>query len=136
MTRRSSKTTQAAVLFFDSDCGLCQSSVQFFSKRDLKRRLSYAALQSPEGHEVLKSLGLPTQELQTLVFRKHSLLRTKSTAVLAALTELGGWWKIFARAAGIIPSSLRDQVYDIIARNRRSLSRLKKPCNVPNANKY
>lgn len=46
---------------------------------------------------------------------------TRSAAVLHILKQLGGIWKCLGMAGSIVPSSLRDVVYKIIARVRHRI---------------
>jgi predicted DCC family thiol-disulfide oxidoreductase YuxK len=45
-------------------------------------------------------------------------LHVRSAAVLRALEEIGGIWTFEAKLGRLIPTALRDRLYDAIARAR------------------
>lgn len=47
------------------------------------------------------------------------------------LSLLGGGWKVLARLGRLIPRSLRDGAYDLIARNRYRWFGTSETCGVP-----
>ncbi|NCG09359.1 MAG: DUF393 domain-containing protein [Verrucomicrobia bacterium] len=105
--------------FYDGDCGLCTGAVDFLRRRDREKRLKFLALQSPEAAALLP-LEL-TQDLKTAVFlsAKDSAKRhLRSDAVLHALIEIGGFWRLFARVLAVAPKALRDWCYERVAANR------------------
>ncbi len=61
---------------------------------------------------------------------KNGKLYSKSTAVLAIAKELEEY-KHFATLATFIPQSMRDNLYDFVARNRKKLG--KQECRLPSA---
>jgi len=54
----------------------------------------------------------------------------RSTGALYVLKDLGGFWKIF-HALIIIPRSIRNAVYDLIARKRYRWFGKREECMVP-----
>jgi predicted DCC family thiol-disulfide oxidoreductase YuxK len=46
---------------------------------------------------------------------------TRSSAVVAILDRLGGWWRVLAALLRAIPRPLRDLGYDAIAAVRKKL---------------
>ena len=106
-----------SILFFDSDCILCQRSVRFFFEADKKARLRFAGLDS----QTAKSLAIPIERVggvpQSLVFYRKGKIFQKSTAVFEALRVLGFPWSL-AVAFKSIPRVIRDTVYDWVSRHR------------------
>ena len=120
------------VLLFDGVCILCNSLVQFIIKRDPTVKLKFAALQSDYGQLRLKEFNLPLHDFDSLVFISGNKFYTKSTAVLVALKEVGGFYKLLY-AFVIIPKPLRDIVYSLIAKIRYKLFGKTDACLVPTA---
>lgn len=105
------------VILFDGVCNLCSGLVKFIIRHDPEKRFQFAALQSPAGQSILKSFQLPLNHYETFLLVDGDRYYQKSTAVLNLLKNLGGYWSIFYIVA-IIPTPIRDWVYDRIAKRR------------------
>jgi predicted DCC family thiol-disulfide oxidoreductase YuxK len=105
------------IVLFDGICNLCSSSVSFITKHDKKNRFHFESLQSPEGKEILLKHDLNSSSMNTIVFIENNVAYTKSTAVLRITRYLDGFYPLlFALLA--IPTSIRNLVYDFIAKRR------------------
>jgi len=118
------------ILLFDGVCNLCNSIVQFTINRDPKGKFKFASLQSESGQALLKKFGLPTDNFDSFVFIRQDKYFLKSSAGLHVLKELGGVWKLFYGFI-ILPRSLRDFIYNIIAKKRYSVFGKRDTCMVP-----
>ena len=126
------------IVFFDGVCLLCDGSVRFLLRRDVKRILRFATLQGHTGKNLFASGMLPaTQEtLTSIIYLRNQPgsqpeVFTRSTAILQILSDLGGVWRTVSWIR-IIPRSLRDLVYNCIARHRyRWFGRRPESCFVP-----
>ncbi len=105
------------VVLFDGVCHLCQSSVQFLIKRDLRQRLRFASLQSPFGRRLLASQGLDPVAMTSIVFVEAGQSYQESTAALKVAAYLKAPWRFLAWCR-VLPRWLRDPVYRWIAKNR------------------
>lgn len=120
---------EAAIVFFDGVCGLCNRFVDFLMRRDHRRRLRYAPLQ---GETAQKYLPNELREsVDSVVFLKNGETSTRSTAVVHILVELGGAWGLLGRLIGAIPRLLRDPGYRVVARWRYRLFGKKESCRMP-----
>src|SRR5215208_2583616 len=124
------------ILLFDGVCGLCNSLVQFLLKRDNKKRLRFASLQSDFAEKVLARHGIDCKDLDTVHVvvsyeQPGERVLNRSDAILKAGYELGGVWKTLATAARIIPRALRDVVYRLVARNRYHVFGKYETCMLP-----
>lgn len=111
-----------AILLYDGICGLCNRLVRFLIARDPSGSLRFAPLQSGFATKALARHGLDPAGLNTVYLITHpgtaaERVLSKSRAVLAALGELGGAWRL-AGALRILPGPLRDAVYDLVAKIR------------------
>ena len=104
-------------VLYDSECALCNSQVRFIRKRDMGNLFRFVPLQSEEGRSMLRSAGLPEDELDTVVYVKEGKDLIRSSAVLEILRDLGGGWGLL-RVLGVIPPVIRDFFYRLVARNR------------------
>jgi len=74
---------------------------------------------------MLLDAGLPPDELDTVVYAKEGEHLLRSSAVLGILNDLGGAWRLLP-VFGIIPASIRDFFYRLVARNRHRLARCRR----------
>jgi len=112
------------VLLFDGECGLCQAVVRFILKRDPQRVIRVTPLQGETGQAMLRRVGLPTDDFDSLVFfpgagKDAYLLRTDG--VVAVLRRLPGPWRPLGAMLGVLPRGLRDAGYQVVARTRHRL---------------
>ncbi len=105
-------------LFYDGTCGLCHRAVRFMLAEDRDpATLDFAPLQG-ETFAALDAAQLP----DTMVLRcadGRLLLRSASALHLGA--RLGGYWRLLAALARIVPRPLADFAYDRIAAVRYRL---------------
>ena len=78
------KRPETLVLLFDGVCNLCNGTVRFFVKRDPRKRLRFASLQSATGQRILTENGLPVDHLSSIVLVDRSQTHLNSSAVLHA----------------------------------------------------
>ena len=122
--------TNKYIFLFDGVCNLCNGFVQFIIKRDPKGKFKFASLQSESGQALLKKIGLPPHDLDSLVLIAGDNYFLKSSAGLRILKELGGFWKLFYILI-IFPKGLRDFVYDGIAKTRYRIFGKRDTCMIP-----
>jgi predicted DCC family thiol-disulfide oxidoreductase YuxK len=111
-----------AVLFYDGTCGLCHRSVRFFVSEDRAGALAFAPLAGATFQALPEEArrGLPDS---LVLSTPDGALLVRSRAVLACLQRLGGAWRVLAGACAIVPTGLRDLVYDAVALVRYRLFR-------------
>ncbi len=117
-------STGGPVLLFDGECGLCTALAGWALRRGRGAGLCVAPLQGVTGQALLRALGLPTEDFDTLVFvvdqaypeSGHAL---RSDGVLAVLSAAGGGWRALARVLRVIPRGWRDAGYRGVARVRK-----------------
>ncbi len=108
------------LILFDGVCGWCTGWVRFLIKHDSHKRFQFAPLQSPLGQHLLATYNLPQDNFSTFVVITPDGHFTKSTAVLHIMHHLGGLWRMLYIFI-LIPKSLRDRGYDLIAQYRYRL---------------
>lgn len=119
------------VIVFDGICNWCNAWVNFTMARD-RGRFHFATLQSDQGQELLKLLGMPAQDFETFLLLEQGRVFTKSTAALRIAKHLSGCWPLLHLFI-LIPRSLRDALYDSVARHRYRLMGKAQSCRVPTA---
>jgi len=114
------------VLLYDGACGFCAESVQLVLRHDRAGTLRFAALDSDFGravrgrHPELAGVDSVVLLLPAEQAPNGERVLTRSAAALAVADYLGGAWRT-ARLARLVPRSLRDRVYDFVARHRHRL---------------
>ncbi|MBW8361095.1 MAG: DCC1-like thiol-disulfide oxidoreductase family protein [Kaistella sp.] len=109
-------------IFFDGDCGFCNYWVQWILEKDKKDEFLFSSLQSEFGQNFLKERGLEQKQFNTLyLWRPDSYYLVKSEAVLKIAKILGGTYGFLAKL-NIFPRFFSDQIYDVVARNRKQIS--------------
>lgn len=127
---------QNPIVLYDGVCGLCNRMVQFLLKHDKHDRLRFASLQSDFAATVLARHGADPKDLDTVQVvedynEANEKLLGRSDAILRAGVELGGVWKVTATLGKIIPRTLRDVIYRLVARNRYRVFGKYETCMLP-----
>ncbi len=122
--------TNHPVVLFDGVCNLCNGVVQFLIPRDPSGRLRFASLQSDAGQSLLERHGLPTEDFDSIVLVDGDRVYEKSDAVLR-IAALLGWPYRIAAVGRVIPASVRDRLYDVVADNRYGWFGRTDRCMVP-----
>jgi predicted DCC family thiol-disulfide oxidoreductase YuxK len=118
------------VIFFDGVCNYCNSMANLVIRQDKKKVFRFAALQSNTGQQVLKEWSLPPGKFDSFLLLDNGKLYYKSTAVLRVANKLPWYWK-WSQLFWILPRSIRDGGYNIIARNRYKWFGKKDQCMIP-----
>lgn len=118
-----------AIILFDGVCNFCNRSVQFIIERDEKAYFHFASLQSEVGQKLVAEFGIP-KNINSLVLLENERYFTKSSAALRICSHLDGFWSLF-KLFTLVPISLRDFFYDIIAKNRYKWFGKSDACKLP-----
>ena len=123
------------IIFHDGLCGLCHRLNRFVLKHDRNVKFGFAPLQSPFAHGILERYGKDPENLETFYLladrgTASARLLQKGLAALEVLRALGWPWRI-ACISRILPSSLLDFGYDLVARNRYRLFGKFETCPLP-----
>lgn len=119
------------IILFDGVCNLCDTSVQFIIKHDTADIFRFAALQSDIGKRLTSERGIDTEQVDSIILIESGVAYyTKSDAALEIGTELKGY-RTLSKILKLIPSGLRNIVYDFIAKNRYGWYGKKDACMIP-----
>jgi len=118
------------IILFDGVCNFCNFWVNFVIKKDKKDLFRFAALQSEIGKELTNKSNINTSNPDTFILIVGDKFYTKSTAALMVSKELNSVLKILFPFI-ILPTFLRDLVYDLLAKNRYKLFGRKDSCRIP-----
>jgi predicted DCC family thiol-disulfide oxidoreductase YuxK len=121
------------VLLYDGSCGMCSESVQVVLKHDRRGTLRFAALQGEFGmltiahHPELRSVDSMIWVEQDESGAERVVIR--STAALRIAAYLGGIWRV-ALIGYVLPTPVRDGLYNFIARHRHQIMGSRENCLV------
>lgn len=132
--RPTENVTSAPVLLYDGVCGVCNSAVQTILRFDRDGTMQFAALDSDVARGVI-ARHPQLADVDSVVFVEHlgepgERIAIKSAAALRVADYLGGPWRAF-RAAGLIPQTARDRLYDGFARIRYRVFGTHDTCPIP-----
>ena len=111
--------TKNIIIFFDGECGFCNSSVQFVLKHRKHNSIYFSTLQSDLAKRVLNKKGIEIK-LDTLYFLKNNEVYHKSTAGLRITSELKFPYSLF-KVFLIVPKFIRDAIYSFVAKRRHKI---------------
>jgi predicted DCC family thiol-disulfide oxidoreductase YuxK len=120
------------IILFDGVCNLCEASIVYVIKHDKKDIFRFVPLQSDLGQRIVKHIGINTNHIDSVILYEPGVAYYyKSSAVVEIAKGLSGiftWFTLFQ----ILPTVLRDYVYDYVAKNRYKWYGKKQECLVPN----
>ena len=120
------------LILFDGVCNLCNGAINFVIKRDRNDVFRYASLQSDLGKKLLAERDISPEAIDSIVLIEPGVAYyVKSDAATEIAGHLGWPWKGIRLFNYIIPGSIRDSLYDLIARNRYRWFGRKDQCMVP-----
>jgi predicted DCC family thiol-disulfide oxidoreductase YuxK len=119
------------IILFDGVCNLCDNAVQYIIKNDKNDIFRFVPLQSDLGKEILNYLKVDTSKMDSIILYEPGVAYYyKSDAALEIVKDLNAFlkWLIVFK---IIPSGLRNPIYDYVARNRYKWYGKKTACMIP-----
>ena len=124
------KQSTHSIILCDGVCNLCNGAVNFVIKRDPRNVFKFTPLQEKQGVLLLKTHAVDTQKLDSIVLIENEKVYVKSSAALRIARKMSNLWPLFFVLL-IIPSFIRDGVYDFIAKNRYKWFGKKEQCMIP-----
>jgi predicted DCC family thiol-disulfide oxidoreductase YuxK len=119
------------IILFDGVCNLCNSAVQFIIKHDKGDVFRFVALQSELGQEILAYIGIDSKNIDSIVLYEPGVAYYyKSDAALQIAKKLDGLFSL-GIILKIIPTGIRNRLYDYIAKNRYKWYGKKESCMIP-----
>ena len=107
------------LLILDGDCGLCHRLVLFMDNRlSTQSSIGYRPRKSQDAKNVLKDIPKEVRGIDTVYLIRKGKYYVRSAAAIRCLLYLNWYWKIWFPLLWVVPKSLRDLVYLIIAKNR------------------
>jgi predicted DCC family thiol-disulfide oxidoreductase YuxK len=118
------------IIIFDGHCVLCSGWANFVLRHDRSGKYRLLAAQSPLGRALYVHLGLDPDDYQTNILLADGIAWLKSEGSIRMAEGLGFPWAM-AAAFRVLPLSIRDWLYEFVARNRFRLFGRREVCYIP-----
>lgn len=122
--------TFSGIVFFDSDCILCNRTVWFILKNIKDTDIGFASLQGETAQYYLAPQGINPLTSDGVILLKDGRIYKKSKAIFMISGQLKYPWKLI-KGLIIIPPILSNWIYDIIAKYRYRWFGKRLQCIVP-----
>lgn len=120
------------IILFDGICNFCNDSVLKVIKLDKEDCFVFASIQSEIGQKIINYLNIDTSQIDSIILYEPKVsYDIKSTAALKIMDNFGGLWKL-SQIFWVVPESIRDMIYDFVAKNRYKWFGKKEVCVLPN----
>lgn len=118
------------IIFFDSTCILCNSSIHFILRHEHTSLSHFAPLQGSVFNELYT---MPIADIpDSILVYKNGAFLSKTEAIISIMIAMGFYWKYLAALLWLIPPFLRNAIYDYIAINRIQWFGRQESCLLPN----
>jgi len=124
-------TRSEPLLLHDGVCVLCNRTMRVVRKRDRSRTSRFAPLHGETAAAVLAEHPELAGIDSMIWIDTNGQAFTRSAAALAIARHLGGGWAILGSLVRIVPTVLRDALYDWVARARHRVFGRHDACPVP-----
>jgi len=119
------------LILFDGVCNLCNNAINYVIKHGTQNVFMFAPLQGETGKQIIEKFKIDTSKIDSiLLYSSEDKLSYKSTAALKIAWKLGFPRNLLAFFF-IIPTFLRNWVYEFIAKNRYKWFGKKDACMLP-----
>jgi len=115
-------------LLFDGVCNLCNGYIQDVIKRDKEGIYRFASLQSDLGQNLVSHFKL--ENLDSVFLLDNGEMYIQSDVAFAVAKRLGGLYTLLSPFK-IVPLTIRNKIYDWIARNRYHWFGKQEECMIP-----
>lgn len=117
------------LILFDGVCVFCSRWVRFVMDHDTEERFRFVAIQSEAGRALAIRYGIDPEAPQTNAVIMDGRIHFKSEAALAVLKTMPA--TAWLGGLRIVPTVLRDPIYDVVAQNRYRIFGRSDACMVP-----
>lgn len=117
-----------AVIVYDGDCIFCSRSMAWIARHDDMNLVRFTPCTSELGRRLMEERGIDPSDPSTFLLILEGRAYVRSEAMLRIVDLLDRPARTL-QIMRLVPRSLRDYVYDTVARNRRRIMRGQ--CPVP-----
>lgn len=105
------------IIVFDGWCALCSGWAKFVLKHDRQKKFRLLPAQTDLGRALYMHYGLDPEDYETNILIQGGCAWFKSEGSIRMAEELGFPWSM-AKVIRVLPVSVRDYLYEGVARNR------------------
>lgn len=118
------------IVFFDGLCLLCNRFVLFLIKLDTREVLYFSSLQGETVKKLLLNGDDEGKSRETIIFYKEGKVFYRSEAIMEIFFTVRPGWRVM-RLFLLIPKTVRDFLYNMVAMLRYTLFGKLKQCFIP-----
>ena len=118
------------IVFFDGICLLCNRFVLFLIKLDTREVLYFSSLQGETFKKILLNVDDEGKSRETIIFYKEGKVFYRSEAIMEIFFTVRPGWRVM-RLFLLIPKTVRDFLYNMVAMLRYTLFGKLKQCFIP-----
>lgn len=118
------------IIIFDGICNLCNDAVNFIIRRDAKGLFKFTPMQSEFAQQLVAGNPILNKGNDTIILIKKGQFLIRSEAALEICRDLDGFWSVF-RIFKVVPTSIRDLFYRLLAHHRYRLFGRRSACMTP-----
>jgi len=126
-----SKASEAPILFYDGVCNLCNWGVDFVLKHEKDQAILFASIQSHSAQTYLRNTWGITH-MESVIFIKSGKVYDSSDVIMQVANHLKMPYR-FLNYFKVVPTFIRDGLYQWVAKKRYSLFGKKSDCRLPTA---
>ncbi len=120
------------IIVFDGECVFCSGWVKFALRNDRTHRYRFLTAQSYLGRSLYRHYGLADRDYETNILIEGGNAYFRSEGSIRMIAGLGFPWSL-VRGFSVLPLSLRDTLYEFVARNRFKIAGRRDVCFLPSA---
>lgn len=107
------------IIVYDGVCYLCNHAINFVIRHQRNPgTFFYVPFQSEQGSLISEHFNVPVDDLSSFLLIENGKLLIQSTAWIQILRRLTLFWRLAAALMQLVPTRLRNIVYDYIGRKR------------------
>jgi predicted DCC family thiol-disulfide oxidoreductase YuxK len=118
------------IILYDGVCNYCNDKVNFIIKNDTNDSFRFVALKSETGQKIVTYLGIDKTIDSIILYEPGYAYFIKSEAVFRVIKHLSSSVKLML-LFNFIPTSVKNLLYDYIAKNRYKWFGKNKQCVLP-----
>lgn len=119
------------IILFDGVCNLCDATVQYVIKKDVKDVFRFVAIQSELGQKIINYIKVDTSQTDSIIlYIPGKAYFVKADAAFNIAKELGGLISLTS-IFSVLPKFLKNFGYDFVAKNRYKWYGKKDSCMMP-----
>ena len=119
------------IILFDGVCNLCDATIQYVIKKDVKDVFRFVAIQSELGQKIINYIKVDTSQTDSIIlYIPGKAYFVKADAAFNIAKELGGLISLTS-IFSVLPQFLKNFGYDFVAKNRYKWYGKKDSCMMP-----